>query len=342
MRLLKKMKIYEHTLSPAALADFCRDTGSLLRRGHSLGECFSALAGGAASPADERLFLALRKGVREGPLADAMRSAGVFPDYMCDMVGRGEAAGRTEETLGTLATYFERERAAGERLGGRAAYPAVMAALAIAILIVTGGFVLPVFADQFAALGLSFSPFARWAMAAGRRLSGLAGVALTGAVFAGVLLWLSLQNSGWKLFQNTTIARKIAAGRFVAALAMFCRCGVDDQAAIEQAAALCGHPDIAPAVARMRHKLETGRPLPAALASSGLVTGASLGRLRSGGRAEFLLDEAAARMAADTALRMERLLVRLEPVIVLALSVSAGAILLSVMLPLLGGLAAMA
>ena len=53
------------------------------------------------------------------------------------------------------------------------------------------------------------------------------------------------------------------------------------------------------------------------------------------------LDEAAARMAADTALRMERLLVRLEPVIVLALSVSAGAILLSVMLPLLGGLAAM-
>ena len=47
-------------------------------------------------------------------------------------------------------------------------------------------------------------------------------------------------------------------------------------------------------------------------------------------------------MAADTALRMERLLVRLEPVIVLALSVSAGAILLSVMLPLLGGLAAMA
>ncbi|MGM9613038.1 MAG: type II secretion system F family protein [Butyricicoccus sp.] len=342
MQLLKKIKKQEHLLPPAALADFCRDTGSLLRRGHSLGECFAAMAAKAASPADERRFLALRKGVREGPLADAMRGTGAFPDYMCDMVARGEAAGRTEETLGTLAIYFERERAAVERLGGRAMYPAVMAALAAAILIVTSSFVLPIFADQFAALGLSFSPFARWAMAAGRWLSGLAGVVLTGAVFAGVLLWLSLQNSGWKLLENTTMARKIAAGRFVAALAMFCRCGVDDQTAIEQAAALCGHSDIAPAVARMRHKLAAGRTLPAALASSGLVTGAALGRLRTEGRAEFLLDEAAARMAAETAQRMERLLVRLEPVIVLALSVSAGAILLSVMLPLLGGLAAMA
>ena len=342
MRLIERFKKPEHLLSAGALADFCRETGSRLRRGHSLGECFAAMAGGAASPADERLYLELRSGVREGTLAGAMEKTGVFPDYMCDMIAFGEADGRTEETLSTLATYFERERAANQSLGGRAAYPAVMAALATAILIVASGFVLPVFADQFAALGLSFSPFALWAMAAGRWLSGLSGLALTSAVFAGVLLWLSLQNSGWKVFQNTMIARKIAAGRFVAALAMFCRCGVDDRVAIEHAAALCNHPDIADAVARMQNKLEQGRSLPSALASSGLVTGAALGRLRADGRTEFLLDEAAARMAADTSARMERLLIRLEPVIVLALSVSAGAILLSVMLPLLGGLAAMA
>lgn len=341
MQFLQKMKHHEHPLSPGMLGDFCRNTGSLLRRGHSLGECFAAMAGGAGSPADERLYLELRKGVQKGSLSEAMKKTGVFPGYMCDMIARGEAAGRTEETLSMLATYFERERAASEYLGGRAAYPAVMAALATAILIVTSGFVLPVFADQFSALGLSFSPFARWAMTTGRWLGGLAGVLLTAAVFAGVLLWLSLQNSGWKLLQSTQIARRNAAARFVAALAMFCRCGVDDQTAIEQAAALCEHPDIQPAVARMQKKLAAGRPLPAALASSGLVSGSALGRLRTEGRAEFLLDEAAARMAADTAARMERLLVRLEPVIVLALSVSAGVILLSVMLPLLGGLAAM-
>ena len=339
---MKRKRKHDRLLSARALADFCRDTGSLLRRGHSLGECFASLAGGAASPADERLYLELRSAVREGTLAGALRQAGVFPEDMCDVLARGEADGRTEETLGTLAVFFERERAANESLGGRAAYPAVMAALAAAILIVTGGFVLPVFADQFAALGLSFSPFARWAMTLGRWLSGFAGIALTAAVFAGVLLWLSLQNSGWKLFEGTLLAHKIAAGRFVAALALFCRCGMDDAETLERARALASHPAVASAAERMRQKLEEGDSLPAALAASGLVSGAALGRLRTDGRPEFLLDEAAAHMAADTAARMERLLVRLEPVIVLTLSLSAGAILLSVMLPLLGGLTAMA
>ena len=54
-----------------------------------------------------------------------------------------------EETFTSLSSYFERERAANQSLRGRAAYPAVMAALATAILIIAAGFVLPLFADQF-------------------------------------------------------------------------------------------------------------------------------------------------------------------------------------------------
>lgn len=326
---------------PDALAEFCRDLGSLLRRGHSLGECFAAMAGGAASPAAERLYLALLGGVRQGTLADAMRQAGVFPSYMVEVIARGEAAGRTEEALGTLAAYFERDRTAASSLRGHAVYPAVMAALAVGILIVAVGFVLPVFADQFAALGLTFSPFAQWAMTLGRWLSGASGAALLAAVFTGVLLWLTLQNSNLPAFQRTLLAQRIAAGRFAAALAMFCRSGLDDRQALQGAAALSEHPEIARAAARMQAALDDGASLPAALAASGLAAGAVLDRLRAEGRAEFLLDEAAARMAADTAARMERLLVHLEPVIVLVLSGAAGAILLSVMLPLLGGLTAM-
>ena len=341
MQLLRKIQKQGHTLHAEALADFCRQMGRLLRRGRSPSECFAAMAGRADSPAGERMCLEMRQYVQNDTVSGAMRKTGVFLDYVCDMVQRGEQSGRTEENFATLATYFERERVASASLSGRATYPAVMAALSTAILIVASGFALPVFADQFAALGLSFSPFARGAMAAGKWLSGFSGLALAGIAFAGTLLYLMLQNSGWKMFENTALARKMAAGRFVAAIAMFCRCGVPEHAAIEYAAALSSHPEIAGAVSRIREKLDAGRPLPAALASSGLVTGIALGRLRAAGQAEFMLDEAAARMAADTSARMERLLSRLEPVIVLLLSAAAGAIMLSVMLPLLGGLAAM-
>ena len=88
--------------------------------------------------------------------------------------------------------------------------------------------------------------------------------------------------------------------------------------------------------------LDNDLSLPKSLADTGLISGNALGRLNSEGRPAFLLDEVAARLAADSAGRMDRLLVLLEPIIVLVLSSASGLLLLSVMLPLLGGLAAMA
>lgn len=330
-----------HTMSAPALYDFCTDAGTYLRRGHTLSECFAAMAARATSAGEERLYLTLRTGVREGSLAATMERTGVFPGYMSDMIAYGEQHGCLEQTLSTLSTYFEREQVANESLRGRAAYPAVMAAIAAAILIITAGFVLPVFADQFASLGLSFSPFARWAMRVGRWLAGAAGILLTGVIFAGILLWLTLQNRSPRFFKGTLLTRKIAAAQFTAALALFCTCGQTDHDSVRLSAFLTGHPEIDAAAKRMQEMLKQGLSLPLALAQSGLVTGAALSRLRTEGRPAFILDEAASRMTADTAARMDRLLVRLEPIIVLALSGSAGAILLSVMLPLLGGLAAM-
>lgn len=337
----RNKKQHDRQLSAAALDDFCRDAGSFLRRGHTLSECFAAMAAQATGAGEERLYLSLRTGVREGSLADAMRRTGAFPEYMVDLLAQGEQENCLEQTFSNLSTYFERERAANESLRGRTAYPAVMAALATGILIVTAGFVLPVFADQFAALGLSFSPFARTAMAAGRHLAGLAGILLTAAVFAGVLLWLTLQNRSLKIIRGTLLTRKLAAAQFTAALALFACCGQSDRDSVRLAAFLTKHPDIDQAVGGMQALLDAGQTLPQALAQSSLVSGPALSRLRTEGRPAFLLDEAASRLAADSATRMDRLLVRLEPIIVLALSVSAGAILLSVMLPLLGGLAAM-
>ena len=56
---------HDRQLSAAALDDFCRDAGSFLRRGHTLSECFAAMAAQATGAGEERLYLALRTGVRE-------------------------------------------------------------------------------------------------------------------------------------------------------------------------------------------------------------------------------------------------------------------------------------
>ncbi len=332
----------EHLLTNTVLDEFCQDVGNYLRRGHTLSECFAAMAARSTSSAEEQLYLSLRNGVRQGLLCDAMEKTQAFPNYMIELVKNGEQTGTLTQTVDYLSCYFQRERAANESLHGRTVYPAVMAALTCFILIVTAGFVLPIFADQFSALGLSFSPFARWAMRAGKWFSGLAGILLIATIFAGIFLSLIIRNSSWKFFQNTLFARKLAIGRFCAALALFCQCGLDNKQAVIHATALNEHPDIQAAKNKMLLDLDNDLSLPKSLADTGLISGNALGRLNSEGRPAFLLDEVAARLAADSAGRMDRLLVLLEPIIVLVLSSASGLLLLSVMLPLLGGLAAMA
>ena len=179
-------------------------------------------------------------------------------------------------------------------------------------------------------------------MNAGRWFAGLAGMLLTAIVFAGVLLWILAKNSGWKLFQNTLFARKLAVGRFAAALALFRQCGLSDKNVVLNSASLNEHPDIESAKNSMLLDIDNGLSLTKALANTGLISGSALGRLNTDGQEAFLLDEVASKLAKDSAGRMDRLLVILEPIIVLILSGASGLLLLSVMLPLLGGLASMA
>ena len=332
----------EHLLPNIVLDEFCQDVGNYLRRGHTLSECFAAMAARSTSSAEEQLYLSLRTGVRTGSLSDAMKKTTVFPEYMVELIENAEKTDTLAQTVEYLSCYFERERAANESLHGRTIYPAVMSALTCFILIVTAGFVLPILADQFSSLGLSFSPFARWAMNAGRWFAGLAGMLLTAIVFAGVLLWILAKNSGWKLFQNTLFARKLAVGRFAAALALFRQCGLSDKNVVLNSASLNEHPDIESAKNSMLLDIDNGLSLTKALANTGLISGSALGRLNTDGQEAFLLDEVASKLAKDSAGRMDRLLVILEPIIVLILSGASGLLLLSVMLPLLGGLASMA
>lgn len=337
-----KKKNFKNLVNNATLDEFCQDVGNYLRRGHTLNECFAAMAARAVSSSEEQLYLSLRTGVRDGSLSEAMQKTNVFPEYMINLIEKGEKTDKLNQIVDNLSCYFERERAANENLQGRTFYPTIMTALTCFILIVTAAFVLPIFADQFSALGISFSPFARWAMNVGKWLAGLSGIFLTLSISASIFLLIFIKKSGWKFFNNTLFAKKLATGRFAASLALFSQCDIDDCQAVINSANLIDHPDITNAKEQMLKDIKNGISLPKAFANSGLISGNALGRLNSEGKTSFLLDEVASKLSSDCAGRVDRLLVLLEPIIVLILSTVSGMLLLSVMLPLLGGLASMA
>ena len=50
------------------------------------------------------------------PLAEAVKPCGYFPAYAAQLVAAGEAAGRTESVLKSLAVYYETQDKLEKRL----------------------------------------------------------------------------------------------------------------------------------------------------------------------------------------------------------------------------------
>lgn len=333
-----------NTIGAAGLSALCLQLHGLLQAGISPAESFSILLDDAAAPAEQTLLTAITKALDEGALlSGALAQTASFPPYLVRMIAVGERTGQLDSTLAALADYYEREHFISASVRSAVVYPAIMAGTMLVLLTILTAFVLPVFADIFASLGLTLSSTATALMHAGQFLAASAGWVLGALIVLGVMLYVFWRRGKLTLFQNTALSGQIAASRFAAALALLLGSGFDTEAALTEAAALTGRASIGDAAAQMLKRMQAGATLSQTLADSGLFSAFYLRMLRVGehtGRTDKMLSEIAARMTADSGARIDRLIARIEPTIVIALSCTAGLILLSVMLPLLGVLSA--
>ncbi len=82
-------------------------------------------------------------------LSVAMEETESFPVYAIDMVKTGERTGRIEDTMASLATYYDEEDRLFKRLRSSVAYPAIILCVMTIVLAFTVGAILPVFMDVY-------------------------------------------------------------------------------------------------------------------------------------------------------------------------------------------------
>jgi type IV pilus assembly protein PilC len=84
-------------------------------------------------------------------LSTAMaRHPRIFDSLYVDMIRSAEVSGNLDDVLRQLAAYMSREEAAKRKVRGAMIYPAVVIGLAVVVISVLVGFVLPAFARLFA------------------------------------------------------------------------------------------------------------------------------------------------------------------------------------------------
>ena len=100
----------QKALNNNELSSLARQLSMLLHSGISVLESVSILREDAASSDGKEILDGLYECLEEtGEFAEAMQQTGWFPDYFQKMTALGEQSGTLEETMASLASYYERQ-----------------------------------------------------------------------------------------------------------------------------------------------------------------------------------------------------------------------------------------
>src|SRR5438309_12099791 len=211
------------------IAIFFRQFSVMIDAGLPLVQCLEILAANQENQAFQKTLTGVRVTVEGGAtLANAMRQyPNVFDDLTTNMIEAGETGGILDIILQRLATYVEKAVRLRAAVKSALIYPVAVVSIAVLIVGALLKFVVPIFSNLFAGLGVTLPLPTRIVMGLSAFVQTfwwivlVAGVGLVFGIkqirkhprgryyFDKMLLWLPVVG---------TLLRKIAVGRFTRTL----------------------------------------------------------------------------------------------------------------------------
>ena len=338
------------------IAVFFRQFSVMIDAGLPLVQCLEILAANQENGAFQKTLTGVRTTVEGGAtLANAMRQfPKVFDDLTTNMIEAGETGGILDIILQRLATYVEKAVKLRSAVKSALIYPVSVISLAVLIVGALLKWVVPIFANLFAGLGVALPLPTRIVMG----LSGFVGhfwwffiLGLVGLIFGLRQVRKDPRGRYWmdfillKLPVVGILLRKIAVARFTRTLGTLITSGVPILEGLSITARTSGNAVLEEALLKVRKAIEEGRTIVDPLRESGVfpnmvtqmigvgeATGAMDNMLQK--IADFYEDEV------DTATK--DMLAMLEPVIIGLLGVMVGGIVISLYMPLFSMIAKLA
>ena len=282
------------------------------------------------------------------PLTEALTQSGGIPDYALSLLKIGEETGKLEDSCASLHDYFARRDELAQALRAALVYPLTMIMMVFVVVIILLTQAMPVFDQVFSQLGLELSGLAGSLLSLGQALRASA-LYISAILAAAVVLLLVLRALpvGKRffalLYEKAPVTRdlsfKTALQRFAYAMATMLRSGLDASAALKLVEPLIENRRAFLGINRISSQVAGSVSLQTAIEESKLFDAEEMSLLSVGfrtGTDAQAFDQVGSSIATTTERRLDRLVGMLEPALVGLMCILVGAILLSVMLPLLG------
>ncbi|HMC29244.1 MAG TPA: type II secretion system F family protein [Candidatus Angelobacter sp.] len=338
------------------IAIFFRQFSVMIDAGLPLVQCLEILAANQENMTFQKCLTGVRTTVEGGAtLANAMRAyPKIFDDLCTNMIEAGETGGILDVILQRLATYVEKAVKLKAAVKSAMVYP--VAVISIAGLIVGGllKWVVPIFSNLFAGLGVELPLPTRIVMG----LSNLVGrfgwlifpIAL-GTYFG---LKYTRAHPGGRLFLDGLllklpvlgqILRKIAVARFTRTLGTLITSGVPILEGLSITARTSGNAVLETSLMKVRKAVEEGRTIVDPLKESGVFPNMVVQMIGVGeatGAMDAMLQKIADFYEDEVDAAIKDMLTLIEPMLITFLGVVVGGIVISLYMPLFAMIAKLA
>ena len=338
------------------IAIFFRQFSVMIDAGLPLVQCLEILAANQENPAFQKALTGVRSSVESGAtLANAMRGfPKVFDDLSTNMIEAGETGGILDTILQRLAQYVEKAVKLRSAVKSALIYPVSVISIAILIVAALLKWVVPIFANLFAGLGVALPLPTRIVM-------GL-------SAFVGQFWWVFIAGTAAAVFGLRQISkhpkgrytldavllkapvvgnllRKIAVARFTRTLGTLITSGVPILEGLSITARTSGNAVLEQALMRVRKAIEEGRTIVDPLKECGVfpnMVSQMIGVGEATGAMDAMLQKIADFYEDEVDAATKDMLALLEPVIIGILGIAVGGIVISLYMPLFSMIAKLA
>jgi type IV pilus assembly protein PilC len=338
------------------IAIFFRQFSVMIDAGLPLVQCLEILAANQENTTFQKTLTGVRTTVEGGAtLANAMRQyPKVFDDLTTNMIEAGETGGILDIILQRLAAYVEKAVKLRSAVKSALIYPVAVVSMAFLIVGALLKWVVPIFANLFAGLGVTLPLSTRIVMG----LSAFVGqfwwfviLGMVGLVVGLKYVRKDPRGRYWmdygmlKMPIIGVLLRKIAVARFTRTLGTLITSGVPILEGLSITARTSGNAVLEEALLKVRKAIEEGRTIVDPLRECGVfpnMVTQMIGVGEATGAMDSMLQKIADFYEDEVDSATKDMLAMLEPVIIGLLGVMIGGIVISLYMPLFSMIAKLA
>lgn len=339
-------------LESSALSAYCESIAMMLSAGIQTDEAVYLLGETGEDSDFRRACNAVYRGlIEQKPFAQAMAESGAFPQHLIAMVTVGERTGRLESVLVSLADYYEEEDRLFAKVKSAVAYPAALLAIMSVILLFTVSAILPVFVGVYEGLSGTLTTGSYAYVNASIIIGWIAfGVTVLGTLIVICGMIIARTPKGRlqiiALFRKLPLTKRplerLALGSFTSTLTTYVASGLDAETALKQSLEKVDHKALQNKIRAAYEEMidpEKMKSLSQAIYDNAIFEPVYARMLVVGSRSgttESVLAYLSKTYLDDSIAQIDRLIDSIEPTLAAFLTISVGATLIAVMLPLIG------